>query len=789
MKKTLLVLFVLTNLFAFAQEETFRVKPWKKYAGYYEQNKIVISEEGKLIDFPQFLFFEKVIDKNCKDPKYLFDPNLIQFSNDKEERLSLKQFQMRVINEVEVKLKYILSLNNDFAGNWNAEQMSKDKKVIESLLRTQNLTLTGYCSAITKILSGTAINDNYKKVFPDSLYLMFNSDSASKYFVNALIEIKATHNDLPGLCTCKEKEIIQCSLDAHDTLLNNIELKGCNHSGKFNFNIRMDNPYLKLFENTIAKVKFYMDSGVVIEYNSITEKLAQLDAEFKALETDKCKSSYNEVVVLLKSIENSIRNLDSDPVGNYWSLSWLWFNGKVKDDPFMDELPDVFDTKYSKKDVSKLESKIEAYKLMLNGASASEDARMEEWANTYTKLIDRKDSIQEIIKKKDAYAKKYKKLNEKYFFDSSQLYDGIFYLSKRDDKHLMRNHDGSNEFKAYEDQREDYYGFEAIHYLSHNHNNSKNVKLTTSGEVISNHKPSWVEEANASFDGLNSLFSLDPEIAQSQLKEFLKSKSQKIEIRDKTKEFGTFDCEQFGSNDYQILKDDIDSLKKVWDDNKESVRERLLKGKKVDWIKMRLELKPVKVVGGKTIEITPESKGYKLSSDVSYTFSTFKDDGTADKAYPFVKAFRHYKKSYVQLYGGLNASLTNVDRVVIADEDAEQVDPKIESDPFQFVAGIKVYPWGGVIEDNRFMAINKHRLHVNLGFSIPKPLANIYTGIGYDIIPGWNINFNAHFYQDKEYIIVDGEVEHSRSIYRPGFAIGTGMDVSVFVNAVKFFFK
>ena len=284
------------------------------------------------------------------------------------------------------------------------------------------------------------------------------------------------------------------------------------------------------------------------------------------------------------------------------------------------------------------------------------------------------------------------------------------------------------------------------------------------------------------FSGLESSFGLDVKDAKSTLESYQQKSSSLILLK-------SLCVTPISRDALNLLDSDIYRLVEYFSLLKDKLKTFKDEGYAKTWLETYLSAKPKPNVLGQSIEITPESKGYKLSSDVSYTFTTFKADDTVDKTFPFSKAFKHYKRTYVQLYGGINYSAwSNVDRVIIPDEEAEQVDPRIESNPFQFVAGIKIYPCGGVLEDNRFLAINQYRWHLNLGFSIPKPLENIYTGIGYDIVPGWDINLNLQFYRDKEYTIIDGEVEKSRSIYRPAFAIGTGVDVSVFVNAVKFFF-
>lgn len=756
MRISLLVLLLLCSFPLFSQEETFRVKPWKQYAGYYEQNKIVISEDGKMIDFPQFLFREKVSEKYLKDFEYSDGQGLFQVVDKEGKSARLDSLKLKSFKELKatlVKLSKLVLIDESKA---NAEELENLKSQLTAMLLSEGKNLNDYIKSVNNILKGEEPRGGYAEYFPAKLSTLFNDKGGptEKAMSTLIVKVKKDPTD--------ESEL------------------------KYNFEILISNPFFELTQSTLNQNWNHYNAFNFAEVCSKEQQLLNdLTMEYEQYKNKDvhCAEEYNIFVSRVQGIASDVKKAKERYVlniKNHWVLSWLWFSGDLNYDPLLSELPN----NYTKSDLKAIEAEIEAYRLMLHAASVNNETDFSKTSKLYAELVLKKEVIEKGLNENEKNEKAKSLKMSKYFREYSTLYAGQFYLSTKSDKHLMRNHDESDGFKQYENQREDYYSFERVHYLSHNHHDSKKVKLTTSGEVISNHQPSWVSDVNEVFSGLGTAYNVDVSDALSTISSF-QSKSESLILNTNKSTCAT----KVNENDLSKLTKDIERLKEHLDSVEIHLRQSVAKSDVYNLIKYYLNAKPKSIVAGKTIEITPESKGYKLSSEVSYNFTTFKNDGTTDKSFAFSKAFKHYKTSYVQLYGGLNTSLTSVDRVVIADEDAEQVDPKIESDPFQFVGGIKIYPWGGVIEDNRFMALNKHRLHFNLGFSIPKPLANIYTGIGYDIIPGWNVNFNAQFYQDKEYIIVDGEVDHSRSIYRPAFAIGTGVDVSVFVNAFKFFLK
>ncbi|HTA82976.1 MAG TPA: hypothetical protein VK783_08585 [Bacteroidia bacterium] len=77
------------------------------------------------------------------------------------------------------------------------------------------------------------------------------------------------------------------------------------------------------------------------------------------------------------------------------------------------------------------------------------------------------------------------------------------------------------------------------------------------------------------------------------------------------------------------------------------------------------------------------------------------------------------------------------------------------------------------------------RLSFDLGVGIPNPISNIYTGIGIDIVPGFNLNFGALFNGYSYYNFLNSQYVVVHDTYRPGFYIGISTDAAVVMEVAK----
>jgi len=121
-------------------------------------------------------------------------------------------------------------------------------------------------------------------------------------------------------------------------------------------------------------------------------------------------------------------------------------------------------------------------------------------------------------------------------------------------------------------------------------------------------------------------------------------------------------------------------------------------------------------------------------------------------------------------------------------EDENSISPMLENNPVRFVAGIKFYLFGGEIEDVRLFRFNKHRFSFAISASIPQPIENFYLGVGYDLIPGVNLNAGVHLYQNTAYTIENGAITERSIFYKYAGYVGLGLDASLFTNLIQFIF-
>lgn len=89
--------------------------------------------------------------------------------------------------------------------------------------------------------------------------------------------------------------------------------------------------------------------------------------------------------------------------------------------------------------------------------------------------------------------------------------------------------------------------------------------------------------------------------------------------------------------------------------------------------------------------------------------------------------------------------------------------------------------------DSRGNHLIPSRLNLFVGTGIKKPIENIYLGGGYDIIPGFSVNFGTHLNKYTNYKFVNGLASVEDKKYRAGFYFGILTDVSLVTSIVNFF--
>ena len=227
MKKILLLTFIFSQVYLFAQQETFRVKPFRTYAGYYDQNKVVITEEGKLLHFPQYLHEDEVCPKFLKDYEYTCSQGLIQIVDKDGQKIEIETLQLRAFNQVKANLVKIASLNSIDQSKNDAEDLIKLKTLLTSILKAEGKEITGYIAAVDSIMIGK-MNPIYKDYFPEDLHLFFDSS---------------------GQATEKAKSTITVRVNYDETKVTN---------QKYIFEVVVTNPIFELMTSTLGKLKSFM---------------------------------------------------------------------------------------------------------------------------------------------------------------------------------------------------------------------------------------------------------------------------------------------------------------------------------------------------------------------------------------------------------------------------------------------------------------------------------------------------------------------------------------------------
>ncbi|NII25502.1 hypothetical protein HB364_10440 [Pseudoflavitalea sp. X16] len=138
--------------------------------------------------------------------------------------------------------------------------------------------------------------------------------------------------------------------------------------------------------------------------------------------------------------------------------------------------------------------------------------------------------------------------------------------------------------------------------------------------------------------------------------------------------------------------------------------------------------------------------------------------------------------------------------VFFNDKRAPQVDLKTDSGQFKltttdtrakFVVGVKVFPAKAFEADGKIVPdYPLKRFSIFAGFEATDPLANMYLGIGYDVVPGLHLSTGFHFYRNKYYNIQNNEVVSKSSDYKvSGLYYGITLDPVVLTGIIKSLFQ
>lgn len=86
---------------------------------------------------------------------------------------------------------------------------------------------------------------------------------------------------------------------------------------------------------------------------------------------------------------------------------------------------------------------------------------------------------------------------------------------------------------------------------------------------------------------------------------------------------------------------------------------------------------------------------------------------------------------------------------------------------YKLVAGINYYLGKGLYShNNSFWGKNSERTYVFVGVGIPRPLENLYIGLGRDLFPGLKLTAGMHIAKNNQYFIQNNEIVEERLNYQ-----------------------
>ena len=116
-----------------------------------------------------------------------------------------------------------------------------------------------------------------------------------------------------------------------------------------------------------------------------------------------------------------------------------------------------------------------------------------------------------------------------------------------------------------------------------------------------------------------------------------------------------------------------------------------------------------------------------------------------------------------------------------------------DQDKVRLIVGVRWYPLGLYKEKNPNSLFRDwrwlHRFSVLLATGVPKPLENLYTGVGFDVFPGLTISGGSHFQQQNDYIIINNQVNSRNVSYQGNWFYSLTMNPQIFISAITSLFK
>lgn len=152
-------------------------------------------------------------------------------------------------------------------------------------------------------------------------------------------------------------------------------------------------------------------------------------------------------------------------------------------------------------------------------------------------------------------------------------------------------------------------------------------------------------------------------------------------------------------------------------------------------------------------------------------------------------AYKTGRIHYIQLSAGLAYTFDDVTTNTL-DKTGSQISITSASQQYRFYAGVHVYPAGLFMLDG-FAGGKKHwtgRINIMAGVGIPKPIDNIYLGLGYDFGPAIRLTGGVHFHSYTRYQVSNDMVTGETKIYKTSLPfISLGINPASLVKALTLF--
>ncbi len=162
-------------------------------------------------------------------------------------------------------------------------------------------------------------------------------------------------------------------------------------------------------------------------------------------------------------------------------------------------------------------------------------------------------------------------------------------------------------------------------------------------------------------------------------------------------------------------------------------------------------------------------------------------------------SYKTGKRHIVQFSAGLAYSFRPV-RTPELNTTGGQLTYSTTDTRFRVFAGINVYPFrkGVFLQDKNFLGLRPgkrritdwalwSRVNVQLAVGIPRPLDNVYLGLGYDLGPGIRINSGVHLHGYTAYEVANNRVLTQGTTYDAVPYLAVGIDPVTFVKSLVFF--